>query len=73
MNPVLLAQLLQLARSAIEAAPHLVDEYNAMKAAGKATPEQLDELKAHIEAMDAARLLSWKAADDALTQAEQRT
>lgn len=72
MNPALLLQLLSLAKSAIDAAPQLVAEYNAIKAAGSATPVELDALKAQIEAMDAARLASWATADDALSAAEKR-
>lgn len=72
MNPTLLLQLIGLAKSAIDAAPHLVAEYKAIKAAGSATPEQLDELKAQIEAMDASRMQSWAEADDALDAAAKR-
>lgn len=67
MNPILLAQLLGLVQGAIAQAPALIAEFNAIKAAGSATPDQLADLEAKIDAMDAARRVSWKAADDALS------
>lgn len=70
MNPLLLLQLLGAAKSVLDAMPALVAEYNAIKAAGSATPDQLAALKTQIEAMDVARLQSWSAADTALTAAE---
>ncbi len=69
MNPLLLSSLLSIVTEAIKAAPSLVAEFNAIKAAGSATPEDLASLKAQIEAMDAARVASWAEADDALTKA----
>lgn len=72
MNPALLMQLIGIAQSSIQAIPALMAEYEAIKQAGKATPEELGQLKAAIDAMDAARRASFAEADDALTRAEQR-
>ena len=72
MNPALLLQLLSLAQQAIQAVPSLVNEYNAIKAAGSATPAELAAIQAQIETMDAARLVSWTSADAALSAAESQ-
>lgn len=72
MNPVLIAQFLGFITEGIKAAPALIAEFNAIKAAGTATPDQLDAIQAQIEAMDAARLTSWAEAAAALDAAAQR-
>lgn len=69
MNPALLLQLLSLVQAAISSAPSLVAEFNAIKAAGTATPAQLTDIQAQIATMEAARLTSWAAADTALDAA----
>lgn len=69
MNPLLLSGLFSVVTEAIKAMPSLLAEYNAIKAAGSATPEQLATLKAQIEVMDAARVVSWAEADAALVKA----
>jgi len=69
MNPVLLLQLAQMAQAAFEAYPAIMKEFQAIQAAASAKPEELVALNAQIASMDAARLASWKAADDALEAA----
>lgn len=69
MNPALLLQLLSLAQGLLTAMPSLVAEFNAIKAAGTATPAQLADIQAQITTMDAARLKSWADADAALDAA----
>lgn len=71
MNPALLLELLGLVKSALDQAPALVNEYNAIKGAGSATPAQLVALKSQIAAMDASRLASWATADEALDAASK--
>lgn len=69
MNPDLLIAIGKVLVGAIAAAPDFMKEFEAIKAAGSATPDQLAELNGQIEAMDAARQLSRKGADDALDAA----
>lgn len=71
MNPALLLQLLGMAQQALSAVPALVNEYNAIKAAGSATADDLTALSAQIEALDALRLQSWATADAALDAASK--
>ncbi len=72
MNPALLIQLIGLVTETIKTLPALKAEYEAIKAAGAATAEDLETLKARIEEMDAARMVSWAEADAALDAAAAR-
>lgn len=69
MNPELLIVLGKVIVGAVAAAPDFMKEFEAIKAAGSATPDQLQQLTSQIETMEAARQQSWKAADDALDAA----
>lgn len=69
MNPALLLVLLQGAQAAIAAYPQLLAEFEAIKAAGSATPADLASINAQIATIEAQRQASWAAADAALTTA----
>lgn len=69
MDPATIAIAINLIKAAIEGAPAIIADYQAMKAAGSITPEQAAVLDVQIDALHAARQLSWQSADAALDAA----
>lgn len=60
--------LITIGELLLKLGPGFVQDFEAVKAAGSATPAQLATLEAQITQMDGQRMASWAAADAALTQ-----
>ena len=71
MNPVTIGLILSGIQGLLNSMPALIADYNAIKAAGGATPDQVAALDAQIEALDQTRQASWLSADAALDAASK--
>lgn len=71
MNADDILKAMALVKAAMELGPILIRDAKAIIAAGTATQAEKDALLAQIDAMDAARLVSWAEADAALSEAEK--